>query len=78
MPKGGWRGGVKPRAWLLRDGEPAIISQIKIPKQLLSAVREVAHMFDRGELTIEHIRILREMLKTRSIEEIKTEAEEAQ
>lgn len=72
MPRGGWRGGVKPRAWLLRDGEPAIISQIKIPKEFASDLKEISHMFDRGELTIEHIKILRELLKTRSIEEVET------
>ena len=71
MPSGGWRGGGRPRAWRLRLGEPAKLTRLEIPKDFASDLKEVAHMFDREELTLEQIKILREFLKTQPIEEIK-------
>jgi hypothetical protein len=70
MPKGGWRGGIKPRAWLLRSGEPAKLTRLEVPEDLRSDVKTIAHMFDRKEITLEQILRVKILLDVMSINEI--------
>lgn len=51
MPSGGWRGGGRPRAWRLRSGEPAKLTRLEVPKEMMIASKLIAHAIDDGIVT---------------------------
>ena len=51
MPRGGWRGGGRPRAWRLRSGEPAKLTRLEVIKEAMIAAKLIAHAIDDGIVT---------------------------
>ncbi|MGL5058591.1 MAG: hypothetical protein ACRC62_01320 [Microcoleus sp.] len=72
MPRGGWRGGVKPHAWLFRSGEPAKLTRLAVPEDLRDDVKTIAHMFDRGELSLDQVLRMKALMEGMTIEQLES------
>ena len=50
MPRGGDRGGRKPRTWQIKDSKAPEMMSIWVPRHLHERIKALAYMLDRGEI----------------------------
>lgn len=72
MPRGGWRGGVKPHTWLFRSGQPAKLTRLAIPEEFKEDMKAIAHMFDRGELSLDQVVRMKALMDGMTIEQLES------